>query len=195
VIQCIKQQIACLKKPAPADDSKRKAAILTVSACNQGKPNRDLAAIVQNLLYRDRHRIPEASLLFQVLAQEDADRSRHILVKGASMIWVVSDPVFDQHLEGIFHMENRKRTQALASILADEPFSGRIIFVLEGGYSIRGIRECGLRGAPGTGRSAHAQNRAYNASPSLNAPVSRFPERRAHNRFLRLEKFMIPIQS
>ncbi len=127
VIQCIKQQIACLKKPAPADDSKRKAAILTVSACNQGKPNKDLAAIVQNLLYRDRHRIPEASLLFQVLAQDDADRSRHILVKGASMIWVVSDPVFDQHLEGIFHMENRKRTQALASILADEPFSGRII--------------------------------------------------------------------
>ncbi len=43
------------------------------------------------------------------------------------MIWVVSDPVFDQHLEGIFHMESRKRTRALASILANEPFSDRVI--------------------------------------------------------------------
>jgi acetoin utilization deacetylase AcuC-like enzyme len=66
-------------------------------------------------------------MLLQVLAQDDADRSRHILVKGASMIWVVSDPVFDQHLEGIFHMESRKRTRALASILAKEPFSDRVI--------------------------------------------------------------------
>ncbi len=29
--------------------------------------------------------------------------------------------------------------------LAAKVCSGRIIFVLEGGYSIRGIRECGLR--------------------------------------------------
>jgi acetoin utilization deacetylase AcuC-like enzyme len=29
--------------------------------------------------------------------------------------------------------------------LAKKVCSGRIIFVLEGGYSIRGIRECGLR--------------------------------------------------
>ncbi len=39
----------------------------------------------------------------------------------------VSDPVFDQHLEGIFHMENRKRTRNLASILAKEPFVDRVI--------------------------------------------------------------------
>ncbi len=43
------------------------------------------------------------------------------------MIWVVNDPVFDQHLEGIFHMESRKRTRALTSILAKEPFTDQII--------------------------------------------------------------------
>jgi acetoin utilization deacetylase AcuC-like enzyme len=127
VIQCIKRQIAILRKNTPADDPKRKAAILTVSSCNQGNKNKALAAMVQDLVSRDSRRIPEAGMLLQVLSQDDADRSRHILVKGASMIWVVSDPVFDQHLEGIFHMENRKRTRALASILANDPFSDRII--------------------------------------------------------------------
>jgi acetoin utilization deacetylase AcuC-like enzyme len=127
VIKCIKQQIAILKKSIPADDPKRKVAILAVSTCNQGKKNKSLAAVAQHLVFQDSRRIPEAVMLLQVLAQDDADRSRHILVKGASMIWVVSDPVFDQHLEGIFHMENRKRTQALASILANDPFADRVI--------------------------------------------------------------------
>ncbi|MDT8379447.1 MAG: histone deacetylase [Desulfotignum sp.] len=127
VIQCIKRQIACLKKSIPADDPKRKVAILAISSCNQGNKNKALAAMVQDLVSRNSRRIPEAGMLLQVLAQDDADRSRHILVKGASMIWVVSDPVFDQHLEGIFHMESRKRTRALASILAKEPFSDRHI--------------------------------------------------------------------
>jgi acetoin utilization deacetylase AcuC-like enzyme len=127
VIQCIKQQIAILKKSIPADDPKRKAAILAVSSCNQGKKNQALAATARDLIFRDSRRIPEAGMLLQVLAQEDADRSRHILVKGVSMIWVVNDPVFDQHLEGIFHMESRKRTRALASILANEPFADRVI--------------------------------------------------------------------
>jgi acetoin utilization deacetylase AcuC-like enzyme len=127
VIQCIKQQIAILKKSIPADDPKRKVAILAVSTCNQGKKNQSLAAVAQHLVSRDNRRIPEAGMLLQVLAQDDADRSRHILVKGASMIWVISDPVFDQHLEGIFHMESRKRTRALASILANDPFADRVI--------------------------------------------------------------------
>ncbi|MFU8768655.1 MAG: hypothetical protein ACNA7H_02875, partial [Desulfotignum sp.] len=127
VLHCIKQQIACLKKTIPADDPKRKVAILAVSSCNQGGKNQALATIVQQLVFRDSRRIPEADMLLQVLAQDDADQSRHILVKGASMIWVVSDPVFDQHLETIFHMESRKRTQALASILANEPFADRVI--------------------------------------------------------------------
>ncbi len=127
VTQCIQRQIACLKKSTPADDPKRKVAVLAVSSCNQGNKNKTLSAIVQDLIDRDSRRIPEAGMLLQVLAQDDADRSRHILVKGASMIWVVSDPVFDQHLEGIFHMENRKRTRALASILTREPFPDRVI--------------------------------------------------------------------
>ncbi len=127
VVQCIKQQITCLKKSIPADNPKRKIAILGVSTCNQGGKNRDLAQIVRQLVFLNSRRIPESGMLLQVLAREDADRSRHILVKGASMIWVVSDPVFDQHLEDIFHMENRKRTRSLASILAKEPFSDRII--------------------------------------------------------------------
>lgn len=127
VVQCIKRQIALLKKSIPADHPRRKVAVLTISTCNQGGKNQGLAQIVQQLVSRNSRRIPEAGMLLQVLAQDDADRSRHILVKGASMIWVVSDPVFDQHLEGIFHMENRKRTRALASILANDPFSDRII--------------------------------------------------------------------
>jgi acetoin utilization deacetylase AcuC-like enzyme len=127
VIKCIKQQIVILKQSIPADDPKRKVAILAISTCNQGRKNQSLAAAAQHLVFRDSRQIPEAGLLMQVLAQDDADRSRHILVKGASMIWVVSDPVFDQHLESIFHMENRKRTRALASILANDPFSDRVI--------------------------------------------------------------------
>ncbi len=129
VVKCIKQQVTSLKKNTPADDPKRKVAILAISSCNQGNKNKTLSAMVQDLVSRASRRIPEARMLLQVLAQDDADRSRHILVKGASMIWVVSDPVFDQHLEGIFHMESRKRTQALTSILAKEPFTERVITV------------------------------------------------------------------
>lgn len=40
VIRCLRRQIACLKKSGPADDPKRKIAILAVSTCNQGKKNR-----------------------------------------------------------------------------------------------------------------------------------------------------------
>jgi hypothetical protein len=39
VVQCIKQQVTRLKKPTPADDPKRKVAMLAVSSCNQGKKN------------------------------------------------------------------------------------------------------------------------------------------------------------
>ena len=126
---CIEKQVRYLKKSRRADDPKRKIAILIISSCIRGRENQWLADAVQSMLQQYQNKIPESDLLLQSLAAADGSRARRTLLKGASMVLAVCDPVFEQHLEGVFHLESRKRIRAIETILAEEPFPERVVRV------------------------------------------------------------------
>ena len=129
VAGCIERQIRYLKKSGRTDDPKRKTAILAVSSCGRERNNRALADTVQQLLHRYGGRIPEGELLIKSLSSRDNGRLRHAMLKGASLVLAVCDPVFERHLEGVFHLESGKRIQAIETILAEDPFPERVIRV------------------------------------------------------------------
>jgi len=129
VAACIGQQIRYLKKSTPADDPKRKVAILVISSCIQGRPNTFLSETAADLLKKYRKKIPESELLIKSLAALDSAEARTTLLQGAGMFLAVCDPVFEQHLEGIFHLESAKRIRTIESILAEDPIADRMIRV------------------------------------------------------------------
>ncbi len=126
---CIERQIRYLRRSSPPDDPKRKVAILAISSCIQGRQNRVLGEAVKQLLVRYRRKIPEGDLLLQSLEAVNNAQAREVLFKGGGMLQVVCDPVFEQHLENIFHLESAKRIRTIEAILKKAPFPDRIIRV------------------------------------------------------------------
>lgn len=129
VAQCIENQIKYLKKSKRTDDPRRKMALLVVSSCVEGCQNKALTETVLILLKKYSDKIPEGTLLLKSMTSRDNHLIQQTMFKGASMVLVVCDSVFEQHLEGIFHLENRKRIQAIKLILSEAPFPERIIRV------------------------------------------------------------------
>ena len=154
VIQCIEREVRYLKKSTPASDIKRKSAILIVASCLRQRRNKAVAEATQNLVKQYRRKIPEAGLLLESLATPDSMEAVKTMFSGAGTVPVVCDPVFEQHLEGIFHMESTKRVKVLESILAEEPFPERVARV---------STPCSFRGGAGLGACArlHRKDRQY----------------------------------
>jgi len=130
VVTCIARQIKYLRRNTPVDDPRRRLAILAISSCIQGRRNKLLAETTRRLLQRYRRRIAEGDLLLASLDAQSNAQARDMLLKGASMLQVVCDPVYEQHLENIFHLESAKRIRAIETILGQAPFPDRIIRVV-----------------------------------------------------------------
>ncbi len=127
VKELIRGQVNLLRKNPKHEKARkrRRMALLFVENCLKTERRRELGRTALGLLALYRAEIPEADRLMDLAIATRLIRIPERLKKDWRPVLVVSDDRYARHLEGIFHLENAKRAQAMQSLLEDTAVKGR----------------------------------------------------------------------